>query len=280
MRVPTGVTIAGASVLGAGLFGWPFLGGKPGATGAAALAVGTVAAIAAIEIGARRLSTRDLALLAGLAALAAASRAVLVTGVGGFSPLFLFVLCGGYVFGVEYGFLLGATSLLVSALVTGGIGPWLPYQLFAVGWVGAAAGWAGTRRADAPTFRHVGVLAAVGVLAGYGFGAVMDIWNWTFYQSSPGLGFQPGMPAGTALAHFGNFYLLTSLGYDSFRAAGNAVMVVVLGLPILVALDRLRRRRTVQVVRLDELAPPAPTGVEPVLADVPATGAGPGPARS
>jgi energy-coupling factor transport system substrate-specific component len=248
--------MAGASLLGAGLFGWPFLGvGKPGATAAAALAVGTLAAIAAIEVGARHLSTRDLALLAGLAALAAASRAVLVTGIGGFSPLFLFVLCGGYVFGVEYGFLLGATSLLVSALVTGGIGPWLPYQLFAVGWVGAVAGWAGARRRGAPTWRHIGALAAVGALAGYAFGAVMDIWDWTFYRSAPGLGFHAGMPAATALAHFGKFYLATSLGYDSFRAVGNAVMVVALGLPVIVALDRLRRRRRVQIVSLDELTP-------------------------
>ena len=67
-------------------------------------------------------------------------RAVVVTGIAGFSPIFLLILCGGYVFGAEYGFVLGATTILVSALVTGGLGPWLPYQLFAAGWVGALAG--------------------------------------------------------------------------------------------------------------------------------------------
>ena len=68
----------------------------------------------------------------------------MVNGVGGFSPIFFLVLVAGYEFGASYGFLVGAFSLLVSALVTGGIGPWLPYETFAVGWMGAAAGLAGS----------------------------------------------------------------------------------------------------------------------------------------
>jgi len=36
-----------------------------------------------------------------------------------------------------------AMSMLVSALAGGGVGPWVPYQIFAVGWVGVAAGLAG-----------------------------------------------------------------------------------------------------------------------------------------
>lgn len=261
-----GLAVAGASGVGVALFCWPFLGGgAPGPTAAAAMAVGTAAALFAVEVGARHLDTRDLALLASLAALDAGARAALVTGIGGFSPIFLLVLCGGYVFGASYGFLLGATSLLVSALVTGGIGPWLPYQLFAVGWVGAVAGLGGMagrrlggRRRKGPgrpTWRDVWVLAGAGVVTGYGFGAAMDVWNWTFYHSSPGLGFHPGMPLGEALGHFARFYVATSLGYDSFRAGGNAVLVLALGLPILTALARLRARRSVEVVPAEAVTP-------------------------
>lgn len=258
MRLRAGAAVVIASVLGVALFGWPFIAGSaPGPTAAIALAVGTAAALVAVEVSARRLDTRDLALLAALSALDAGARAALVSGIGGFSPIFLLVLCGGYVFGPGYGFLLGSMSLLVSALVTGGLGPWLPYQLFALGWVGAAAGLAGLRRRRAPTWRDVGVLAAVGVVTGYGFGAAMDIWNWTFYSSSPGLGFEPGMAVGVAMSHFARFYLATSLGFDSFRAVGNVVMVAALGLPVLVALARLRARRDVEVVPLDRLVPAA-----------------------
>jgi energy-coupling factor transport system substrate-specific component len=232
-----------ASLVGAGVFLWPFLGvGLPAASAAAAFGLGTAAVLAVVELAAGRLDTRRLALLAALSAIDAAARAVVVTGIGGFSPIFLLILCGGYVYGAEYGFLLGATTILVSALVTAGIGPWLPYELFAAGWVGALAGVAGRARTGRPTRRDVVVLAIAGAVLGYGYGAVMDIWNWTFYQASPGLGFQPGMAIGTALDHFGRFYLATSLAYDSFRAVGNAVMVAVLGLPVLVALARLQAR--------------------------------------
>jgi hypothetical protein len=56
------------------------------------------------------------------------------------------------------------------------------------------------------------------------------------------------MPAATAVQHFARFYLLTSFGYDSFRAGGNAVMVLALGTPVMAALYRLRARLTFEVV--------------------------------
>ena len=243
-----GAALPAVSLVGAGVFLWPFLGaGLPAASATTAFALGTAAALAGVELAAGRLDTRRLALLAALSAIDAAARAVVVTGIGGFSPIFLLILCGGYVYGAEYGFLLGATSMLVSALVTGGLGPWLPYQLFAVGWVGAAAGLAGRSRTGRPTRRDVVVLAAVGVVTGYGFGAAMDVWNWTFYQASPGLGFHQGMPPTEALSHFARFYVVTSSVYDTFRAVGNAVMVAALGAPVLVALARLRARLQVSV---------------------------------
>ena len=41
--------------------------------------------------------------------------------------------------GVPSAFLLGVLTLLVSAILTGGVGPWLPYQMFTAGWVGLSA---------------------------------------------------------------------------------------------------------------------------------------------
>ncbi len=232
------------SLLGMGLFLWPFAGlGLPSSTPALAIGLGAALALLAFEVGTRRLDSRSLSLLAALSAADAALRAALVTGIGGFSPIFLLVLCAGYALGPSFGFLVGAGSLLTSALATGGLGPWVPYQLFALGWVGLVAGWAGRMRAGSrPTRVDVVLLAVVGVATGFGFGAVMDVWNWTFFAGSPGLGWHPGLGPLNALQRFARYYLVTSLGYDSFRAAGNALMVLLLGLPILAGLHRIGRR--------------------------------------
>jgi energy-coupling factor transport system substrate-specific component len=250
------VRLAAISAAGAVLFLWPLFGpGPPGTAAAAAVSIGCVAVLLAIEIMSRRLDTRGLALIAVIAAIDSALRLALVSGIGGFSPMFLLILCAGYAMGAEFGFLCGATALLVSALVTAGVGPWLPYEMIAAGWVGAAAGLAGAaRRGRTPQRRDVVILAIVGVVTGFAYGMVMDVWDWTFFRGAADFGWVPGLnAAGTAL-RFGRFYVATSLVYDSFRAAGNAVLVALLAAPVLGALVRLRRRHTVVI---EETAPVA-----------------------
>jgi energy-coupling factor transport system substrate-specific component len=91
------------------------------------------------------------------------------------------------------------------------------------------------------------VLASVGVLTGFAYGAVMDVWDWTFFRGAAGFGYVPGLGAGPAALRFAHFYLATSLVYDAFRAVGNAVLVALLGAPVIAALVRLRRRHLVVV---------------------------------
>ncbi len=212
------------------------------------MSIGCLVALLAVETMSRRLDTRGLAVIAAIAAVDSALRLALVSGIGGFSPIFLLILCAGYAMGAEFGFLCGAATLLVSALVTAGVGPWLPYEMIAAGWVGAAAGLAGAgRRGRTPRRRDVVVLAAVGVVSGFAYGAVMDVWDWTFFRGAAGVGYVPGLPVGAAATRFAHFYVATSLVYDSFRAAGNAVLVAILAMPVLGALVRLRRRHTVVI---------------------------------
>ena len=241
------------SLAGLGLFLWPFLGGEvPADAPAYAIAGGVTLALILVELGARRLDTRRLALLAALAAIDAALRLALVIGIGGFSPIFFLILCAGFTFGPSYGFLAGSFSLLVSALVTGGVGPWLPYEMLAAGWVGVAAGLVGAtlgRRVRPGGWAAVFLLAAVAVVTGYLYGALTDIQTWTTgYRGTPGLGWTPGMSPLVTFQHFLRFYLATSLVWDTFRAVGDTLMVLVLGRPVLAALERLRGRLTVEVL--------------------------------
>lgn len=243
------------SLTGLALFLWPFLGGViPADAPAYAVAVGVMIVLALVEVGARRLDARRLALLAALAAIDAALRLALVIGIGGFSPIFFLILCAGFTFGPSYGYLVGSFSLLVSALVTGGIGPWLPYEMLAAGWVGVAAGLVGGivgRRLRPGGWAAVALLAGVAAVTGYLYGALTDIQTWTTgFRGTPGLGWAPGMSPAQTVQHFLRFYLATSLVWDTFRAAGDTLMVLVLGRPVLAALDRLRGRLTVEIVEV------------------------------
>src|SRR5690606_33912598 len=80
-----------------------------------------------------------LAMLGVLAALGAGLRP-LGGGAGGLETVFFLLVLAGRVYGPGFGFVLGATTLFASALITGGIGPWLPFQMLASSWIGMGAG--------------------------------------------------------------------------------------------------------------------------------------------
>ena len=242
--------VAIISLPGLLIFLWPFFGSDlPSSTPAWALMLAAVGALFLVEVGTRQLDARGVALLAAIAAIDTVLRLAVIEGIGGFSPIYFLVLCAGYVFGSTYGFLAGALSILVSAIAGGGVGPWVPYQVFAVGWVGALAGLAGHWRGRLPGGRDLAVLALVGAVMGWVVGALLDIQDWvTAYRGNPTLGWEPSLGVATTLLHFGRFYLATSLAYDTFRAVGNVIMVLLLGAPVLAALSRLQARLNFEVV--------------------------------
>ena len=254
--------VGAISIAGLALFLWPFVGADtPPVATSLALSLGIVAVLLFVEASTRRLDARRFALLAAIAAIDAGLRLVLVTGLGGFSPMFFLILAAGYVYGPSYGFLAGSVALLASAVATGGIGPWLPYEMMGCGFVGLVAGLAGMRRSGPVTWRDIVVLASVGAVTGFAYGALLDVWDWTtFYRGAPGFGWQPGLSLTAALARFGRFYVATSLVYDGFRAVGNVLAVTLLGAPVLAGLIRVRARFNVIVLEPSPQVAPAPAG--------------------
>lgn len=199
----------------------------------------TLASLADDAVGVER--SRTVALLGVLVAIDATLR--LVPSVAGASPVFLLIMLVGAVFGPVMGFQMGALTLLLSAFITGGIGPWLPFQILASGWVGMTAGM--LPRHDSVR-RRVIDLAIFGAVWGLLFGALMNLWFWPF--TAPGvdadsaLYWQPDLSLQETIQRYGRFYLVTSLGFDVFRAIGNVLLVVLLGGPILKLLERYRSR--------------------------------------
>ncbi|HVX29183.1 MAG TPA: ECF transporter S component [Nitrolancea sp.] len=189
-------------------------------------------------------ASKLVALLGVLVATDAALR--LIPTVLGASPIFLLIILVGFAYGADFGFLMGALTLLVSAFITGGIGPWLPFQMLTAGWIGLTAGLLPRGGAK----RELAMLALFGAIWGLLFGAIMNIWEWPFsapgLQEQVGLYWVPGMSLGETLHTYVHFYLVTSLVYDLFRSIANVILVLLLARPILRLLDRFRERFTWQ----------------------------------
>ncbi len=253
---PSWVLVAVASLVGIAAFLYPFLlpvlrpASETNARAGDApilFAVVTLLALIAIalELDPARsqmggMSASKLVALLGVLVAANAALRLIPTFLGA-SPLFVLIILVGAVFGPVFGFQMGALTLLVSAFLTGGLGPWLPFQMLGAGWVGLVAGW--LPRPD-DTRRRLLVLALFGIVSGFAYGAILNLWSWPF--AAPGAGqdlglyWNPSLSAGESLRHYARFYLVTSLWYDAFRAVANAVLIVLIGAPLLRTLDRSR----------------------------------------
>jgi energy-coupling factor transport system substrate-specific component len=246
LRPRSTLALALASAVGVAGYGWPFLadaGSTVGQQSGAApylflVLLPLVVAVVVAQLADGGMDAKAVAMLGVLAAVGAALRA-LSPGTGGFEPTLFLVVLSGRVFGAGFGFALGAVTILASALVTGGVGPWMPFQMVGLAWVGLLAGL--LPRTGGRVER--GLLAAYAAVAGFGFGALLNLSFWPFSSSlPPGLGFVPTDSPTANLAHYLAFYVTTSFGWDCVRAVVNAALVVVAGRPVLATLRRAARR--------------------------------------
>ncbi len=217
-------------------------------------------AVVLSELAEGSLDAKAVALLGILAACGAALR-VPSPGVAGFEPVFFLLIPAGRVMGRGFGFVLGALTIVVSALITGGVGPWLPFQMFGAAWMGFGAGCLPPARGRA----EIGLLAGYALVAGILYGTLLNLWFWPFgADTATSFAFVPGAGVLHNLHSFLFFDLTTSLGFDIPRGITNAVLVLFLGRPVLAALRRASRRAAFG----------APVVHEPSAVSVVGTGAG------
>jgi energy-coupling factor transport system substrate-specific component len=224
-----------------------------------ALVLPLVLAVLLAEVADGALDAKGVAMLGVLAAVGTALRP-LGAGLGGFEPVWLVIVLGGRALGPGFGFALGSVTMFSSALVTAGVGPWLPFQMLAAGWVGLGAGLLPARRGRT----ELAVLAAYGACASVAYGFVMNLWFWPFMTGTDSaLSFVPGGPVSENLQHWLVFSLATGLGFDLPRAVLTAVLVLVAGRPVLTALRRATRRAAFDVPRSSPPPPHTSTTARP-----------------
>ncbi len=247
LHLRAGLLLVVTSLLGLVAFGWPLLlpahGGENSAhaTDAPWIFVALLPLLLAIVLGELSEGSMDAKAVALLGVLAACGAAIRLPspGAAGFEPVFFLIILSGRALGRGFGFVLGALTLFASALITGGVGPWLPFQMLGAAWMGFGAGCL----PRATGRRELWLLAAYGAVASLAYGLLLNLWFWPFGSSGgTNVSFVAGASVASNLHRFVVFDLSTSLGFDLPRAATNAVLIFAIGRPVLGALRRAARR--------------------------------------
>jgi energy-coupling factor transport system substrate-specific component len=191
------------------------------------------------QLSDRSLDAKSVALLGMLAALLAALRP-LGAGAVGLEPMWFLLILSARVFGSAFGFLLGALGMLASALFTGGIGPWLTYQIFAAAVIGL---FAGSIAKDLRGWREQILLLAIAIISAFGYGLLMDLqfWPWALGGNTQ-LSFIPGGELQENLQRFVTFHFLSSMAWDIPRAVLTGALVFSTGPAVLAALRRTKKK--------------------------------------
>jgi len=254
------IAIAATSLIGVIAFGWPLIA-SPESTAVAhandapwlfAVVIPLLLAVVLAQFTDGGMDAKAVALLGVLAAVVSAMRP-LGGGAAGLEPIWVILVLGGRALGPGFGFSLGAVSLFSSALLTGGVGPWLPFQMLGAAWVGLGAGL--LPRASGR--REIAMLACYGAFASLAYGLLLNLWFWPFTAGLPdAIAFQAGAPVNQNVMAWLHFTSVTSLGYDIPRAVLTVTLVIFAGPTILTALRRVSRRANFGAVPVfDPVAP-------------------------
>lgn len=177
------------------------------------------------EFEAAAVSSKEIALVAMLGTISAVLR-VPFAAIPNVQPCTYLIICTGYVFGPVAGFTVGAITALVSNFFLGQ-GPWTLYQMIAWGLAGVSTGYLSRFSMNKR------LLVVFGILWGYLFGWITNIWFWTAFVYPLNL----------------NTFILTQVNtiwFDTFHAIGNGIFLGILGMKTIAILQRFKRRFSVE----------------------------------
>lgn len=174
------------------------------------------------------LSSRQITLIAVLAALCAAGRTATGEGLLFLQPTMFLVEITGFVFGMRAGLFVGAMTPLISNFFMGQ-GFWTAWQMICWGMVGISGALVKA------LFPRAGnkTLTVLCFIWGYLYGAIMDVWQWSVFMRP--LTFETYFLTWTA-----------GFGFDSLRATGNLLFCAAMGAQTLKILQYFHRKMNIQ----------------------------------
>lgn len=181
-----------------------------------------------------KMSSKEIALVANLAALSGLSRVPFAV-IPSVQPTSFLVLITGYVFGPVTGFAVGALAT-VSSNIFLGQGPWTLWQMICWGLIGTTSG----------IYKKIGgngdriSLCIMGVVWGYLFGWIMNLWHWLTFVYP--LNLKSFITTNVA-----------SFWFDTLHAVGNALFLYYLGIDVINVLERYKNRLKIYEIPVGSL---------------------------
>ena len=164
----------------------------------------------------KKTGTRRLVIVAVMVALSVAGRFIPL-----FKPITAITVITAVYLGGEAGFLVGALSAVISNFFFGQ-GPWTPFQMFAWGMIGLAAGFL-----SGGLKKNRWLLVAYGAAAGVVYSMIMDVWTVVWY----GGGFYSGLYLSA---------IVSAAPYTLLYAVSNAAFLALLAKPFGEKLERVK----------------------------------------
>ena len=181
------------------------------------------------------LRSKEIAFLGVFTALIAALRPIGIGAVG-IEPMWFALILASRALGPRLGLALGALSMSFSALLTGGIGPWLPWQIVAASCIGF-----GTVIIPQHVRGKLEILLLVGyaVIAAEFYGILLDLAFWPL-SIGPGtqLSFDTSVSAWENATRFFTYHFVGALAWDVPRAILTATLIAATGKSVLYILRR------------------------------------------
>lgn len=240
------ISIAVAAIASILMFAWPLLIATDSqnenllAQVAFLALMPLIIVITLVEFATGEIGSRQLAILGVMTAINAVVR-LLGAGTAGIETAFFLIIIGAYIFRSGFGFILGSSSILVSALLGAGVGPWLPFQMMAAGLVGIGAGALPRFKLK---FAQLLTLCVYAVLASFVYGGLMTLWNWPFLAGGESsVSYLAGAGLGPNLLRFINYEIVTGgFLWDAGRAITTCVLILLTAPALLATLRRAANR--------------------------------------
>ena len=222
------LTLATAAVMGMTIFAGSVLGGDRVSYVISALVA--IYSLVPFFVGFERSKPqiRELVVISVLIAIGVIGRQVFFM-LPQMKPVIAISVIAGASLGPGAGFLVGAMIAFVSNFFFGQ-GPWTPWQMMALGLAGMFAGlifqkW--NRRERKPSKMHKIAVCVFGLVSGYFYGLIVDLWTLFGYTEKPSL----------------NTYLVvksTAIWFDTLLAISTFMFLWVLYAPMIKKLNRIK----------------------------------------